>query len=48
MIGESQVRNLIGSTAYDQSGEKIGRVGQVYYGVNEVDRGWYLSAPCVR
>ena len=31
MIGESQVRNLIGSTAYDQSGEKIGRVGQVYY-----------------
>jgi len=31
MIGESQVRNLIGSTAYDQSGEKIGKVGQVYY-----------------
>ena len=31
MIGESQVGNLIGSTAYDQSGEKIGRVGQVYY-----------------
>ena len=31
MIGESRVRNLIGSTAYDQSGEKIGRVGQVYY-----------------
>jgi uncharacterized protein (TIGR02271 family) len=31
MIGESQVRDLIGSTAYDQSGEKIGKVGQVYY-----------------
>jgi uncharacterized protein (TIGR02271 family) len=31
MIGENQVRDLIGATAYDQSGDKIGQVGQVYY-----------------
>jgi uncharacterized protein (TIGR02271 family) len=31
MIGESQVQNLIGATAYDPSGDKIGKIGQVYY-----------------
>jgi len=31
MIGENQVQNLIGATAYDPSGDKIGKIGQIYY-----------------
>jgi uncharacterized protein (TIGR02271 family) len=31
MIGESQVQSLIGATAYDPSGDKIGKIGQIYY-----------------
>jgi uncharacterized protein (TIGR02271 family) len=31
MITESQVRDLVGSTAYGPNGEKLGKVGQVYF-----------------
>ena len=31
MITQDQLRNVIGSTAYDRDGDKIGKVGQVYY-----------------
>jgi uncharacterized protein (TIGR02271 family) len=31
MIAESQVRDLVGSTAYGPNGEKLGKVGQVYF-----------------
>src|SRR5215210_6476520 len=31
MIGESQVQSLIGATAYDPSGDKIGKIGNIYY-----------------
>jgi uncharacterized protein (TIGR02271 family) len=31
MIMQDQLRTLVGSTAYDRSGEKIGKVGGVYY-----------------
>jgi uncharacterized protein (TIGR02271 family) len=30
MISESQARELMGATAYDEDGDKIGKVGQVY------------------
>lgn len=30
MIAQEQARELIGSTAYDRSGSKLGKVGQVY------------------
>ena len=30
MISESQVKELMGATAYDEDGDKIGKVGQVY------------------
>jgi stress response protein YsnF len=31
MIGRDQVAHVIGSTAYDSNGDKLGRVGQVYF-----------------
>ncbi len=31
MITQDQLRNVIGTTAYDRDGDKIGKVGQVYY-----------------
>ena len=31
MISENQVQSLIGATAYDPSGDKIGKIGQIYY-----------------
>jgi uncharacterized protein (TIGR02271 family) len=31
MITQDQLRNVIGSTAYDRDGDKLGKVGQVYY-----------------
>src|ERR671921_2632905 len=31
MITEGQVRDLVGSTAYGPNGEKLGKVGQVYF-----------------
>ena len=31
MINESQVPDLVGSTAYGPDGEKLGKVGQVYF-----------------
>ena len=31
MITRNDLRNLLGATAHDPSGEKIGKVGQVYY-----------------
>src|SRR5690349_6464750 len=31
MITQDQVRDLEGATAYDRSGDKIGKVGGVYY-----------------
>jgi uncharacterized protein (TIGR02271 family) len=31
MITQDQLRTVIGSTAYDRDGDKLGKVGQVYY-----------------
>jgi uncharacterized protein (TIGR02271 family) len=31
MITQDQLRTVIGATAYDRDGDKIGKVGQVYY-----------------
>ena len=31
MIGRDQVAHVIGSTAFDSNGDKLGRVGQVYF-----------------
>ena len=31
MITKNELRNLLGATAHDPSGDKIGKVGQVYY-----------------
>ena len=31
MITRNDLRNLLGATAHDPSGDKIGKVGQVYY-----------------
>ncbi|HZG89727.1 MAG TPA: PRC and DUF2382 domain-containing protein [Pseudonocardia sp.] len=31
MITQDQVQSLIGSTAYDRSGDKVGKIGTVYY-----------------
>jgi uncharacterized protein (TIGR02271 family) len=31
MITEKDVRNLLGATAHDPAGDKIGKIGQVYY-----------------
>src|SRR5918911_4053841 len=31
MISQDQLRQVIGATAYDRDGDKIGRIGQVYY-----------------
>ena len=31
MIGQDQLRSVIGATAYDPSGDRIGKIGQVYY-----------------
>jgi hypothetical protein len=31
MITQDQLRNVIGTTAYDRDGDKIGKVGQVYF-----------------
>jgi uncharacterized protein (TIGR02271 family) len=31
MITQDQLRNVVGATAYDRDGDKIGKVGQLYY-----------------
>jgi sporulation protein YlmC with PRC-barrel domain len=31
MISESEARDLIGASAYDSAGDKIGKIGQVYF-----------------
>ena len=31
MISQDQLRTVVGATAYDRDGDKIGKVGQVYY-----------------
>src|SRR4051794_4629074 len=31
MISQDQLRNVVGATAYDRDGDKIGKIGQVYY-----------------
>ena len=31
MITQDQLRAVVGATAYDRAGDKIGKVGQVYY-----------------
>ena len=31
MITQDQLRDVVGATAYDRDGDKIGKVGQVYY-----------------
>ena len=31
MITQDQLRTVVGATAYDRDGDKIGKIGQVYY-----------------
>src|SRR5687767_15981863 len=31
MITQDQLRDVVGATAYDREGDKIGKVGQLYY-----------------
>ena len=31
MITQDQLRNVVGATAYNRDGDKIGKVGQLYY-----------------
>ena len=40
MITQDQLRNVIGSTAYDRDGDKIGKVGQVYYDDDTAQPRW--------
>jgi uncharacterized protein (TIGR02271 family) len=40
MTTQDQLRNLVGSTAYDRSGDKIGKIGAVYYDDNTDQPKW--------
>jgi uncharacterized protein (TIGR02271 family) len=40
MISQDQVQHLVGTTAYDTSGDKIGKVGQVYFDDNSGEPEW--------
>ena len=40
MTTQDQLRNLVGTTAYDRSGDKIGKVGAVYYDDNTDQPKW--------
>jgi uncharacterized protein YrrD len=40
MLNENQVSDVIGSTAYGSDGEKIGKVGQVYFDENTDQPEW--------
>ena len=31
MITQDQLRNMVGAAVYDRDGDKIGKVGQLYY-----------------
>jgi hypothetical protein len=31
MTTQDQIRNVVGSTAYDRAGDKVGKIGQVYF-----------------
>ena len=40
MTTQDQLRNLVGTTAYDRSGDKIGKIGAVYYDDNTDEPKW--------
>ncbi|QJY44567.1 DUF2382 domain-containing protein [Pseudonocardia broussonetiae] len=40
MITQDQLRNLVGTTAYDRDGDKLGRIGQVYYDDETTEPKW--------
>jgi len=40
MITQDQLQNVIGTTAYDRDGDKIGKIGQVYYEANTDEPKW--------
>jgi uncharacterized protein YrrD len=40
MLNENQVSDVIGSTAYGSDGDKIGKVGQVYFDENTNQPEW--------
>ena len=40
MIAQDQVQQIIGTTAYDSNGDKIGKVGQVYFDDNSGEPEW--------
>jgi uncharacterized protein (TIGR02271 family) len=40
MTTQDQLRTLVGTTAYDQSGDKIGKIGAVYYDDNTDQPKW--------
>ncbi|WP_226370176.1 DUF2382 domain-containing protein [Pseudonocardia oceani] len=40
MITQDQLRDLVGSTAYDRDGDKLGKIGQVYYDDETTDPKW--------
>ncbi len=40
MIAQDQVQQIIGTTAYDSNGEKIGKVGQIYFDDNSGEPEW--------
>ena len=40
MISQDQVQQLIGTTAYDTSGDKVGKVGQVYFDDSSGEPEW--------
>ena len=44
MITQSQLRDVIGATVYDRDGDKIGQVGQVYYGDDANEPKWITVA----
>jgi uncharacterized protein YrrD len=40
MITQDHLRNVIGATAYDRDGDKIGKIGHVYYDDNTDQPKW--------
>ena len=40
MTTQDQLRTLVGTTAYDRSGDKVGKIGAVYYDDNTDEPRW--------
>jgi uncharacterized protein (TIGR02271 family) len=41
MIPQDQLRDVIGATAYDRDGDKLGKIGQVYYDDDTSEPKWF-------